>query len=127
MARETTEIINIENGMFQYFMVFHLPEKYKIHTQLLDSTQRPQNHTKQKINSNNTNSYNTNSHRKVRFSDKSSTKIMHVWQFAHAQARKGEWQQFSIDRMHFNSRIHKLNEIISPVLLKKYGEFIKNS
>lgn len=120
-------ILSSEKGMFQYFFIFHLPEKNKIHSQSFKSKSCLQNHVDQHIElSNNTIIRKSNS-KKVTFADKPSTKIMHVWQFAHAQARKGEWQLSYIDHMHFKLRIQILNEIISPVLTEKYKKFVENS
>lgn len=121
------KVLNIEKGMFQYFLTFSIPNENKIQRQLSRAhfCHSFQDRTDQYIGPI-TISHSTNSQKKVTFSDKPNIKTMHVWQFAHTQARKGEWQQFSIDRMHFKSRIYRLSEIITPILKKKLGKIIGN-
>lgn len=63
--------------------------------------------------------------KRVRFTDKLNIRQMCVWQFAHAEARKGKWHQFSIDKMHFASKIGKLDIIISPILRKQCQKITK--
>lgn len=65
--------------------------------------------------------------KQVKFTDKPTIRPMHVWKFAHAEARKGKWHQFSIDKMHFDSKIQKLDKIISPILLKKCEKITRGS
>lgn len=117
-----TQIINIENGMFQYFIIFSFPNKIKIHTYLLGSTRCPQNRTQQNQ---------LNNHKRaqkaVKFIEIPNIKTLYVWQFAHAQARKDIWQQVGRDRERFKTKIDKFNKIISPILQKKYEKILKNS
>ena len=47
---------------------------------------------------------------------------MHAWRFAYHKARCGEWEQIACDRERFRRRIDKVNEILHPMLVKKYEE-----
>lgn len=128
MAETETKTTKIENSMFQYFIVFHLPEKIKIHSHLLKSTRYFRNNTKSKNQSNihNISHCNTKSQKSVRFINEPHIKTMHVWQFAYIQARKDKWQQAGRDRSRFEKRIDEFERIISPILKKKYEKIIKN-
>lgn len=52
--------------------------------------------------------------------------MMHLWQFAYAEARKGSWELLCLDRNRFENRIKGLNHIISPVLEVNHREMIFN-
>lgn len=121
-----TQIINIENGMFQYFIIFSFSNKIKIFIHLLGSTRCPQNRTQQNQ-SNSRNEANKTAQKAVKFTEKPNIKTLYVWLFAHAQARKDIWQQVGRDRERFKTKIDKFNKIISPILQKKYEKILKNS
>lgn len=127
MAEKNIKIMNIENGMFQYSIVFQTAEKIKIHTQLLRTTN--QIHTIQQDQSkiNATSKCSTKSQKRVTFTDKPSVKLMYSWKFAYIQARKDIWQQEARDRKRFERRIGDLSKVISPILEKKYKKIIQNS
>lgn len=127
MTENNMRIIYIEKGMFQYSILFD-QQKEKINSQPTKPKYHFRSHSKQQSQSevNDKAIFNTKSHKKVRFAEKTYTKTLYVWQFAHAAARRGEWQQFSIDKTHFNSRIRKLDKIISPILKKKCEKITKN-
>lgn len=57
--------------------------------------------------------------KRVTFNDKPIIRRMYAWQFAYKQARKGEWQNSYSNKLQFESRIDKLNTIISPILEAK--------
>lgn len=107
------KIIEIESGMFQYF----------IHFQCFDSkNQTPPITFKKFFNGKIKKSVDIQSEQrktKVQFIDKLEIKTFHTWQFAYKQARKDIWQQAARDRVRFAERINKLSKIISPILKKK--------
>lgn len=116
-------IQNIGNGMFQYFVLFQSAKKNKIKIPLIITKKHTHNQIQQQ---NTCQTAKTNSQKRVKFNDKPIIKIMFAWQFAHSQARKNTWQQVALDRFRFDTRIGKLNEIISPILEKKYEKFVEN-
>lgn len=44
----------------------------------------------------------------------------------HREARRGEWEQAARDRERFHMRIQRLSEIINPVFVWKYSEYVTN-
>lgn len=117
------KIVDIKGSIFQYSIEFHIDNK-KVQTRRQPLTSirysqslRKQHHqTKSHVGDNHA----AEPEKKVRFVDKPEIQRKYVWLYAHSTARKGEWQQFSIDRMHFSSRIRRLSDIISPILQKKH-------
>lgn len=116
-------IVDIKGSVFQYSIEFHIDnKKVQTRTQPRTSIRYSQSLRKQH---HQTNPHVGDNHaaepkKTVRFVDKPEILKKYVWLYAHSTARKGEWEQFSINRMHFSSRIQRLSEIISPMLQKKY-------
>ena len=56
----------------------------------------------------------------MRFSmDKPQIRVMYAWDFAHRQARLGQWEQCARDRERFRARIARAAETIIPVIMRK--------
>lgn len=138
----------MKSGIFQYFLLFDPPQKIKIHTPSIALNLHVRGRGKQtkiagnfKIKPANLWQFKRNqakattkkieqnagsgSQKRVKFNDKPSIQHMHVWQFAYKQARKGEWEKTYSDKAHFQSRIDKLNETISPIFEKKLEKMNK--
>ena len=67
-------------------------------------------------------------HKKVSFvCDAKLINVHHivVWNFAYRSCRKGPWEQYARDRMHFRCRINRVSSVIEPCLQKKL-EFMRN-
>lgn len=47
-------------------------------------------------------------------------KVLHVWIFAHHQARIGKWEEAARDRCRFKERIRKVGEVINNILSEKH-------
>jgi hypothetical protein len=62
--------------------------------------------------------------KKVRFDLKPKIHVMRTWDFAHRQARIGEWETLARDRVRFTDRIKKLESIIAPVLSREHRDKI---
>lgn len=54
--------------------------------------------------------------KKVSFNLRPKVLTMRVWQFAYAEARKGNWEQVGRDRIRFAKRIMDLTKTLSPIL-----------
>lgn len=46
--------------------------------------------------------------------------VLHTWQYAYRQARKGPWEQYARDTARFKQRIEKVDAIISAILKKDH-------
>lgn len=59
--------------------------------------------------------------KKVTFNDGKNIiyKII-AWKFAYSSARKKYWECFAIDRLYFQKRIRKTQEVIDPILEKNH-------
>ena len=118
-------IININQGIFQYFILFDNPKKMKTHprefffdtTQFENETGSTKCQNEQQINSI------LETKKKVNFIDKPNVKIMYVWPFAHRQARTDKWQQIARDNSRFKEKITRLEKVITPILKKKQQTF----
>ena len=65
--------------------------------------------------------------KKILFCDKPSIKLMITWSYAYKKARCGyNCIEMACDRERFKLRISEASEIINPIILKKYDEFVKN-
>lgn len=49
---------------------------------------------------------------------------LHVWSFAHREARIGNWRQIALDRHRFERRIKRSAILISPILSTTHREKI---
>jgi hypothetical protein len=58
--------------------------------------------------------------KKVTFNENVVVKTMTVWQFAHRQARKADWEVIALDGFRFRERIKRAEETISPIIVKRY-------
>jgi len=56
----------------------------------------------------------------VRFDENVGIHVMVVWNFAYRNARKRYWENFAIDRLYFARRVHKLEKILGPILIKSH-------
>ena len=57
--------------------------------------------------------------KKVTFNEEVQVFQLYVWKFAYREARKSVWINESIDRMRFEHRIKKIEEILNPILKEK--------
>lgn len=141
------KIFHMNSGMFQYFLFFDSPKKIIFHTpsialKLHIRGMKTKFTGNPKIQSNvwqfrqeqfrstiKTIEENTcsNSRKRVKFNDNPVIRRMYVWQFAHKQARKGDWENTYSDKLHFQSRIDKVNKVISPILESKLEKINKYS
>ena len=48
------------------------------------------------------------------------------WDFAYRNARKGPWERYACDRFHFQQRIRSCEQILGPMLEKKYHYILSN-
>lgn len=62
--------------------------------------------------------------KKVRFDDRVSVRTMHVWPYASWAARHGPWMQMARDRERFKMRIHRVSEVIEPVIIEKMKNIV---
>lgn len=53
-------------------------------------------------------------------------KILYAWPYAHRQARKGDWHIAAIDRIRFQRRIEKTQNILNPVLFRHINKIKDN-
>lgn len=53
--------------------------------------------------------------KKVSFNLNPKVHVMHTWDFAYRQARKGTWERFALDRCRFANRVRALEPVLSPV------------
>lgn len=124
-TKNEIKIINIETGMFQYFLIFHSVEKIKLETQSNTFQTRFHINRVDFSKSKNINptvtetNPNTNQQKRVKFADKPDIRIMYTWQFAYEQARKDKWQEVTRDHDRFERKIKRLSKIITPILEKK--------
>lgn len=125
--KERYEMRNIRGGMFQYFLFFHPPKKYRFFVHLFSSEITIHNCVIQKTEpkTNTITGFNVKRQKSVKFTDKPSTKILHAWRFAYKQARIGKWEQAARDRGRFTKRIYDLDQVISRVLRKKCEEMFE--
>lgn len=54
-------------------------------------------------------------------------KILYAWPFAHRQARRGAWHIEAIDRMRFQRKIEKTQNILDSVLFQHINNIKVNS
>ncbi len=65
----------------------------------------------------------------VRFAQDEKLVTVHpmvTWAHAYQQSRKGHWEQFVLDRCHFQRRIKACEEMLSAVINKKYQQFLES-
>lgn len=106
-------VIKLE-GMFQYFLRFNQANKIEWPSQkIIFKLNRKKDSNPQKIETT------PKTETRVKFSNKTTMKIMYVWSFAHQQARTDKWQQIARDNTRFGRRIIELEKIIAPILRKK--------
>lgn len=141
-SRNEMETFQMKSGIFQYFLLFEPPQKIKFHTpsialnlHIREWRKRAELTSNFKVQSANvwqfrqkqagkpikttTENVCLKSQKRVTFNNKPSIQHMHVWKFAYEQARKGDWAKTYSDKVHFHSRIDKIDKIISPILEKK--------
>lgn len=64
--------------------------------------------------------------KEVKFADQPTIYMMYAWTYAYQTARCGKWMEMARDRERFKIRIMQISNIVTPVLIKKYEEFINN-
>ena len=67
--------------------------------------------------------------KKVSFAVQESLVTVHPmvkWDFAYRNARRGPWERYACDRFHFQQRIRSYEQILGPMLEKKYQHFLSN-
>lgn len=117
-------IKNIPNGMFQYFLCFNDSEKMKSNAKKFSFNSYF--HTGNNFKVPNVRIETIKIGKKVRFNNIHNIQIMHVWQFAYAQARRDKWQEIARDRLRFHNKITEFDQIISPILRKSQAEISQN-